>query len=316
MELHRDLGSLRDFPDKLRNTIASLYYEYWWFQTTQDRSTGHPSWSDHVLTRMGLYETVPSLVTLMRKTRDENKLAFEMMLGTTSDLLRYNLKDVTRKSAVRRTMEKAFKEPFYEVPHIYSHIEKEFVPSRTRDSSYSHHTDATPDRAERTRQGSSQPNIVFIGQLPDPEHSRCEKTLQHGRFFIKYYKNPKSYGEVVAGISPLFNYLQVAVVEEYHEPIFIVRTEQGLQGTTYLCTLSRENEHKNLGEFTRADAENFLTRVFEEVSSLNARNKNGSSEETTKRVIIRCPSCAAALRVPKGKSGNVRCTVCPLCQHR
>ena len=156
----------------------------------------------------------------------------------------------------------------------------------------------------------NKPNFNFIRQLPDPKHSRCEKTLQHGRFFIKYYKNPKSYGEVVAGISPLYDYSQVAVIEESHEPILIVRTEQGQLGVTFLCTLSRESKHGILGEFTCADAESFLLRVVEVVSSLNVRNKICSSEKTIERVIICCPSCDAALRVPKGKSGNVRCTVC------
>ena len=69
---------------------------------------------------MGHYEMVPTLVKQMREVRREHELAFEMMVGTTQDLLRYDLKNVVRKFAVRRAVEKAFKKPYYEVPGIYS----------------------------------------------------------------------------------------------------------------------------------------------------------------------------------------------------
>ena len=44
-ELHQDVGSLRDLPPKLRETIASLYYEHWWVQLSLEPSTGHSSWT-------------------------------------------------------------------------------------------------------------------------------------------------------------------------------------------------------------------------------------------------------------------------------
>lgn len=57
------------------------------------------------MTRMGHYELVPALVKSMREIRGDDELVFEMTVGTTRDLLSYNLKDVTRKSATRRAVE-------------------------------------------------------------------------------------------------------------------------------------------------------------------------------------------------------------------
>ena len=96
-ELHEDVGSLRDLPLELRETIASLYYEYWWIQLSLEPSAGHPSWTEHMVTRMGLYGMVPELVKLMREIRKEDRSIFKMTIGTTLDLLRYNLKNVTGK---------------------------------------------------------------------------------------------------------------------------------------------------------------------------------------------------------------------------
>ena len=58
-----------------------------------------------------------------------------MLVGAPWDLLRYNLKNVVSKSAARRAVEKAFKEPYYEVSRIYSLIEQEFRNLKLKDSS-------------------------------------------------------------------------------------------------------------------------------------------------------------------------------------
>ena len=60
-ELRQDVGKLRDFPADLRNTIASLYYENWWFQLSQEPSKGHASWTNDGVTRMGHYELVSAV---------------------------------------------------------------------------------------------------------------------------------------------------------------------------------------------------------------------------------------------------------------
>ena len=157
------MGSLRDFPEELRNTIASLYYEYWWFQLSQEPSKGHPSWTKHVVTRMGHYELVPALVKSMREIRRDGELVFEMTVGTTRDLLSYNLKDVTRKSAARRAVEKSFRKPYFEVPGIYDLTERAYADADAR-SVGSLGTQRTKN-VDRTLTGSrgrnSEPDLKF-----------------------------------------------------------------------------------------------------------------------------------------------------------
>ena len=84
---------------------------------------------------MGHFETVPPLVKQIREVRREHELAFEMVVGAPRDLLRYNLKNVVSKSAARQAVEKASKEPYYEVSRIYSLIEQEFRNLKSKDSS-------------------------------------------------------------------------------------------------------------------------------------------------------------------------------------
>lgn len=307
-ELHHDLGSLRDFPSGLRNTIASLYYEYWWFKMTDDESSGHSSWVSQAGTRMGLYAMVPKLVELIRKTRAENRMMSEMMVGSTRDLLRYNLKDVTRKSAARRAIEKLFRKPFYEVPGIYGLMEYVILESSAQEpSSADLHGSQGAGFGETS---ASEPDFHFIRELPDPNESRAEREIQHHGYTVSYYRNPRLYGEVVAGISPPYDYPQVAVVEKRTEPMLIVRTEQSVGGTTFICSVWRDGSRHNLGKFAAIDPESFLQRVFAEVSRVRSGKVQPAGDEAGVRAIVNCPSCGSALRVPKDRSGNVRCTVC------
>ena len=270
-ELLSDLGSLSDLPAELRNTIASLCYEYWWFRTTQNESTGHPDWVVHAATRMGQYEMVPTMVKLMRETRAKHSLGFEMMVGATRDFLRYNIQDVAGKSAARRSMEKLFRKPFHEVPGIYAILEKQIPALRARAPSPA---DVADSQGTRHREKSpGQPNVLFISQLPDPSESRRERVYKYRRYSVSYYRNPKSYGEVVARIPSLYNYPQVAVVDEGNEPVLIVRTEQGVGNRAFICSLSRDGSRRNLGEFESTDPEIFLQRVTGEVSRLDAHKE-------------------------------------------
>ena len=307
--LYHDLGSLGDFPAELRNTIGSLYYEYWWYQTTDDPSSGHPSWAKHVI-RMAHYQMVPTLVKQMRDVRREHKSAFEMMVGTTQDLLRYNLKNVVRKSAARRAVEKAFKKPYYEVPGIYSLIEQEFRNLKLENSSSVENSEGISRSPVHDQEESGQPAFYFIVELPHPDHSRVVKAFQYHQFSITYYRNPKSYGEIVADIPPLYNYPHVAVIKEHNEPKLMIRTEESLHGTNFICSLSRNGAHRNFGEFPEGDTTSFLQRVVEEVSRLDANKEIRPGDGSADRVIINCPSCNSALRVSKGKSGKVRCKAC------
>ena len=259
---------------------------------------------------MGHYEMVPTLVKQMREVRREHESAFEMMVGTTRDLLRYNLKNVVRKSAARRVVEKAFKKPYYEVPEIYSLIEQEFRNLKLENSPSVENSEGLSRSPVHNQEGSGEPALNFISDLPHPEHSRIVKAFQYQRFSITYYRNPKSYREIIAGFAPLYKYPQVAMVEEHNEPMLLIRTEESLHGTSFICSLSRNGVHRNFGEFPEGDTASFLQRVVEEVSRLDTSKENRLRDGFADRVIINCPSCNSALRVPKDKSGKVRCKAC------
>ena len=262
-ELRRDVGNLRDFPADLRNTIASLYYEHWWFQLSQEPSNGHASWTSDVVTRMGHYELVPALVKSMREIRRESEAMFEMTLGTTRDLLRYNLKDVTRKSAARRAVEKRFRKPYFEVPGIYDLAERAFADAKAMQSSGTQKPESADQSSTVPDGGHCEPDLKFISELPHPQHNRVEKAFRFQQFVVKYYRNPKSFGEIVAGIPPIYNYPQVAVVELRNDPILVIRTEQGVGGETYLCSCTKDGHRGNFGKCPETDAESFLQRVVE-----------------------------------------------------
>ena len=277
-ELYRDVGSLSDFPASLQNTIASLYYEYWWFKKTEDVSTGHPSWVDHAVTRMGLYDMVPTMVQLIRKTRAENRAIAEMMVGTTRDLLRYNLQNVTGKSAARRAIEKPFRSPFHEVPGIYRLMEYVVPDLSLRESSSADVFDSRGNEAGEKSPG--EPDLHFVRELPDRSESRPERVIPYEGYSVSYYRKPKSYGEIVASVPSLNDYPQVAVVEEQDEPLLIVRTEKGVGGTTFLCRVSRDGSRGNLGEFAPTDSGSFLQRVLGEVIRLQSGKKEPTGQSS------------------------------------
>ena len=315
-ELHEDVGSLRDLPLELRETIASLYYEYWWIQLSLEPSAGHPSWTEHMVTRMGLYGMVPELVKLMREIRKEDRSIFKMTIGTTLDLLRYNLKNVTGKSAARRAMEKVVRKPFFEIPGIYALTEQAWADttgkeqSATGESETVGQTFTNPDgESDRTQ----APNLTFVGTIPDSDFSKPIE-FKFGDVVIAYYENPRTLGEEV-GIPPLFKYPQLAVVKapSATDPRrLVVRVEASGIGVPRLCSLDPSGNHKVLDEWSNTDRDSFVKKVAEIAShSLSPQSSHGA-DQNTQRAIVECPSCRRSLRVPKFRSGRIRC---PLCQH-
>ena len=238
-----------------------VYYEYLWFQTTKDPSSGHEDWTKRVVTRMGHYEMVPTLVKQMREVRRDNNLPFEMMVGTTSDLLKYNLRDVVRKSAARRAIEKAFRIPHYEVPGIYNRMELAFIAGETRRSSEIDESEGDTNSTISTQGGMEDPALNFIGELPHSDHDKPENVFRSRDLLITYYRNPTTIGEVEANISPPYKYPQVAVVEIDHNPRLIVRTEESLFGEIFLCSLSRNGSHSNFDSFPHSDSSKFLRKA-------------------------------------------------------
>ena len=156
-----------------------------------------------------------------------------------------------------------------------------------------------------------EPDLKFLSELPHPDHSRIVKAYQYHQFSIMCYRDPKSFGEIVAGIPTIYKYPHVAVIEEHNEPKLMIRTEESFDGTIFICSLSSNGRgHRNFGVFPHDDTASFLQRVVEEVSRLDTSKENRPRDGAADRVIINCPSCSSALRVPRGKSGKVRCKAC------
>ena len=315
-ELHEDVGNLRDLPPKLRETIASLYYEHWWFQLSMEPSTGHSSWTEHVVTRMGLYEMVPALVKSMREIQKENESIFEMTVGTTLDLLRYNLKNVTRKSAARRAMEKALRKPFFEIPGIYALTEQAWADTRGKGQSVTGESETigqTSTGPDDEGERAHAPNLTFVGTIPDSDFCTPIE-FKFGEVVIDYYENPRTLGEKVE-IPPVFKYPQLAVVKapgttDPHR--LVVRVEASGIGVPMLCSLDPAGNHKVLGEWSNPDRDSFVRRVAEIASHSLSRRSSHGADQNTQKAVVQCPSCCRSLRVPMFKSGRIRC---PLCQH-
>ena len=166
---------------------------------------------------------------------------------------------------------------------------------------------------ESEHKRAQAPNLTFAGTIPDSEFSKPIE-FKFGEFMIAYYENPRMIGETV-GIPPLFKYPQLAVVHAPHatDPRrLVVRVEASGIGVPMLCSLDPAGNHKVLGEWSNNDRDSFVNRVVEIAShSLSQRNPHGA-DQNAQKAVVKCPSCRRSLRVPKFKSGTIRC---PLCQH-
>lgn len=159
------------------------------------------------------------------------------------------------------------------------------------------------------QEAAQTPNLVFVGSLPDTDLSQPIE-FEFGDFVIAYYEDPRTLGESV-GVPPLFKYPQLAVVKalgETDSDRLIVRVEASSIGVPMLCSLDPTGGHKVLGEWSDSDRDSFVRKVAE-VASLSSESSFGDDQHAG-RVIVECPSCRRSLRVPRFKSGRIRCSVC------
>ena len=161
------------------------------------------------------------------------------------------------------------------------------------------------------QEAASAPNLAFVGSIPDSDFSQPVE-FKFGDVVIAYYENPRTLGEKV-GIPPIFKYLQLAVVQapgatDSHR--LIVRVEASGIGAPMLCSLDPTGHHRVLGDWSNSDRDSFVRKVAEVAAasrqSLLREDRHGG------RAVVECPSCGRSLRVPKLRSGKIRC---PLCQH-
>jgi len=171
--------------------------------------------------------------------------------------------------------------------------------------------------AEQSRESKKKqaqaPNLTFVGTIPDSDFSKPIE-FKFGDVVIAYYENPRTLGEKV-GIPPLFKYPQFAVVIDpsaTNPHRLVVRVEASGIGVPMLCSLDPAGNYKVLGEWSNTDRNSFVRKVAGIVShSLSSRSSHGA-DQNAQKAVIECPSCRRSLRVPKFRSGRIRC---PLCQH-
>ena len=130
--------------------------------------------------------------------------------------------------------------------------------------------------------------LFFIASLPDPTASKPTQ-LKSGDLVIRYYENPKTYGERFGMSTCPFVCPQVAVVSFIAEqdPHLIVRVEDSsssiskanelrnqleaiataseidFEGTAMLCSLNQFGAHTNLGPWSRTDRDSFIRKALE-----------------------------------------------------
>ena len=178
----------------------------------------------------------------------------------------------------------------------------------------------------------TKPSLVFMGSMP-PEGSTPTLVIpfrdqSQGTAEIRYYGNPKTIGGEV-GMPDLFKYPHLAVVRVIGDqnPRLIVRVEDGGFGPPMLCSLDQSGAHSHFGEWPKILDEEcrdelseldaptcFIKKAIEIAGSQLPPGALScppwQQGQRVQRVIIACPSCSASLRVPKSRSGNIRCPSC------
>ena len=157
------------------------------------------------------------------------------------------------------------------------------------------------------------PDLVFMGTIPDSEYCR-PINFKFGDLAIAYYENPRTIGEKV-GLPSLFKYPQLAVVKvpsASDREQLVVRVEESGMGVPMLCSVDRAGNHKTIGGWSSTDQDSFVRKVAEVASRSLSLRSSHEAVQNAQRTVIQCPSCRKSLRVPKCRSGKVRC---PVCQH-
>ena len=166
---------------------------------------------------------------------------------------------------------------------------------------------------ESEQNRAHKPDLTFVGTIPDSDFSKPIE-FKFGDVVIAYYENPRTLGEKV-GIPPLFKYPQLAVVQapsatDPHR--LVVRVEASGIGVPMLCSLDPTGTHKVLSEWSNTDRESFVRKVAEIASHPLSPQSSHGADQNAQTAVVECPSCRRSLRVPKFRSGKIRC---PLCQH-
>ena len=164
--------------------------------------------------------------------------------------------------------------------------------------------------SESAQTPKDAPDLTFMSTFP--ESGSCTPIkLKFGDFVISYYENPKTLGENY-GMPSFFTYPQVAIVDAPGETDsqLAVRVENSGFGIPMLCSLDTAGTHRNFGEWSQTDRDSFVSRSVEIASQWRSLQSPPSADQNPQKVVITCPSCRSSLRVPKFRSGKIRCPSC------
>jgi hypothetical protein len=119
------------------------------------------------------------------------------------------------------------------------------------------------DWVEDAVENQPKPNTMFTVALPHPDQNRPASRYTLRDLRIDYYEHPKTIGEVVTGIKPLYAYPQMAIVSRQNVPIAIVSIEKSI-GDTMICMTRLDGSRTNFGAYARGTRQEF----FEAVNSI------------------------------------------------
>jgi hypothetical protein len=120
--ISNDFGSLDDLPEELADSVANQYYSILQNLRDLDRGAVGSNLMAALEKQAGLqanFTYLPKKIADMREMRDTGRTdLFHYWTTYLLDHLKYGIKDIERKSAVRRSIERKFRKPD-EIPRLY-----------------------------------------------------------------------------------------------------------------------------------------------------------------------------------------------------
>ena len=107
-------------------------------------------------------------------------------------------------------------------------------------------------------------SILFMGEMPHHDVNTFSGKMESDEsVVVHYYENPRTIGSVEAGIEPIFEYPQVAVIYEQSRPVFIVRTEKSSMESSILCGVDTKGVHMNFKQLGPTSRDDFMRKAIE-----------------------------------------------------
>jgi hypothetical protein len=126
-----EIGTLSDLPPELANTIANYYYKFYLFSLDMQKNPipsmvskekdifkGLKKFSLEAETRLAMMEILPSNINELRSIdKNRNPGKYYSFLFLLLDVYKYEIKNTSKKSGLRRMIERHFKK-VNEIPNL------------------------------------------------------------------------------------------------------------------------------------------------------------------------------------------------------